>query len=214
MYLPRVGVSCRAITGYCRFFSRQQQVKSPFLKDCSTTCLSPLGSRLLSTETTLQPITEDEVIRLQDNWASAIKNISKTYMDQGDYISVAGAAAADLYGYGHMNVLFKPTKATDHPFRSTGEEAMSYFVGGDVVDGGYVEDAGFAINGGHGWNEVVFTNHQVDLNGPIAVAMGSYDFTCATSGEKATVEYTFGYKRNTDGKARIFLHHSSVPYGK
>ena len=26
------------------------------------------------------------------------------------------------------------------------------------------------------------------------------------------VEYTFGYKRCGDGKLRIFLHHSSVPY--
>merc|ERR1719198_752596 len=42
--------------------------------------------------------------------------------------------------------------------------------------------------------------------------MGSYDFTCATTGGVATVEYTFGYKRNDDGKARIFLHHSSVPF--
>merc|ERR1712070_383972 len=63
-----------------------------------------------------------------------------------------------------------------------------------------------------GWDEVVFTNHQIDLNGQTAIAMGSYVFTCATTGEEAKVEYTFGYKRNADGKARIFLHHSSVPY--
>ena len=36
-------------------------------------------------------------------------------------------------------------------FRPTAEDAMSYFVGGDVVDNGYTEDAGFAINGGKGW---------------------------------------------------------------
>ena len=28
----------------------------------------------------------------------------------------------------------------------------------------------------------------------------------------AKVEYTFGYKRNDDGKIRIYLHHSSLPY--
>ena len=28
----------------------------------------------------------------------------------------------------------------------------------------------------------------------------------------AKVEYTFGYKRNEDGKVRIYLHHSSLPY--
>ena len=42
--------------------------------------------------------------------------------------------------------------------------------------------------------------------------MGSYDFTDATSGDVVTVEYTFGYKRCADGKPRIYLHHSSVPY--
>ena len=159
------------------------------------------------------PVTEEEVLSCQANWANAIKSISATYLQGGDYIQAASGAAGELYGYGKSEVLFKPTKATDHPFRPTGAEAMSYFVGGSVVDGGYVgEDAGFAINGGKGWADVVFTNHKIDLNGPIAIAMGSYVFTCATTGDKVTVEYTFGYKRNDDGKARIFLHHSSVPY--
>ena len=31
-------------------------------------------------------------------------------------------------------VLFKPTKATDHPFRATGESAMSYFVGAEAMN--------------------------------------------------------------------------------
>merc|ERR1711988_2005647 len=112
------------------------------------------------------------------------------------------------------NVLFKPTKATNNPFRPTGEDAMSYFVGADAMSNDKFkgEDAGFAINGGRGWSDVVFTNHQIDLNGPLAIAMGSYVFTAADTGDKVTVEYTFGYKRNDDGKARIFLHHSSVPY--
>ena len=46
----------------------------------------------------------------------------------------------------------------------------------------------------------------------LAIAMGNYVFTCATTNKEVKVEYTFGYKRNEDGKARIFLHHSSVPY--
>merc|ERR1711937_1031248 len=91
---------------------------------------------------------------------------------------------------------------------------MSYFVGADSMNNPKFrgEDAGFAINGGKGWADVEFSNHKIDLNGPVAFAMGSYDFTCATTGDVATVEYTFGYKRNEDGKARIYLHHSSVPY--
>ena len=158
------------------------------------------------------PVTEAEVLEMQAKWANAIKTISATYAANGDYIKAAGDAAAELYGFGHSQVLFKPTRAKDNPFRPTAGEAMSYFVGGDVVDGGYAEDAGFAINGGKGWSQVVFDNHAIDLNGPVAVAMGSYVFTCATSGDNVRVEYTFGYKRNDDGKARIFLHHSSVPF--
>merc|ERR1719346_185679 len=91
-------------------------------------------------------------------------------------------------------------------------DAMSYFVGKDAVEDGYDEDAGFAINGGKGWSDVVFDNHQIDLNGDTAIAMGNYYFTSAEDGSKAKVEYTFGYKKNDDGKLRIFLHHSSVPY--
>ena len=157
-------------------------------------------------------MTEEEVLECQEKWAAAIKTISKTCLDKGDYVQAAADAAAELYGYGHSNVLFKPTKASEFPFRPTGAEAMSYFVGGDAVEGGYAEDSGFAINGGKGWSDVVFTNHGIELLGTAAIAMGSYVFTCATTGDKTKVEYTFGYKRNDDGKPRIFLHHSSVPY--
>merc|ERR1711935_1307042 len=113
--------------------------------------------------------------------ASAIMAISSSFLEQGDYVKVASDAAAELYGYGHCNVLFKPTKATKHPFRPTGEEAMSYFVGAAAMgaDKFVGEDDGFAINGGKGWTDVAFTNHQIDLNGPVAVAMGAYAFTCA-----------------------------------
>ena len=165
-------------------------------------------SRAFSSEA----VTESEVHKLQENWANAITSISGVYKDDGDYIKAAADAAAELYGYAHSQVLFKPTKAAMFPFRPTANEAMSYFVGGNAVDGGYDEDAGFAINGGKGWSNVKFNNHGIDLNGSVAIAMGVYDFTCATTGDIVKVEYTFGYKRNEDGKARIFLHHSSVPY--
>jgi hypothetical protein len=159
-----------------------------------------------------QALTEADVLECQSKWASALKNISKVYLEKGDYIAAAGEAAAELYGYGHSKVLFKPTRAAEFPFRLTANEAMSYFVGGDVVEGGYQEDQGFAINSGNGWADVVFTNHGIDLNGNVAIAMGIYNFTCATTGAVMKVEYTFGYKRNEDGKPRIFLEHSSVPF--
>jgi len=157
-------------------------------------------------------VTEEDVLAVQSAWAGAIKRISSVYKWGGDYIQTAADAAGELYAYGHHDVMFKPTKAAEYPFRPTPEEAMSYFVGGDKVEGGYKEDGGFAINGGKGWADCVYKNHQIVTKGDVALAMGTYDFTCATTGDVATVEYTFGYQKCSDGKVRIFLHHSSVPY--
>ena len=98
-------------------------------------------------------VTMEEVEAAQALWAESIASISKVYLDGGDYVAAAGEAAGKLYGYGHGPVLFKPTKATKHPFRATGEEAMSYFVGAEAMSAEAYkgEDAGFAINGGNGW---------------------------------------------------------------
>ena len=89
---------------------------------------------------------------------------------------------------------------------------MSYFVGHKAVQDGHKEDAGFAINGGKGWADVVFDNHQIEVNGNSAIAMGNYYFTSCADGSKTKVEYTFGYKKNADGNVRIFLHHSSASW--
>eukprot|EP00964_Phaeocystis_antarctica_P088863 scaffold56561_cov46-Phaeocystis_antarctica.AAC.3 len=70
-------------------------------------------------------VSEADVIAAQKLWAESIASISKVHADKGDFVAAAGEAAGQLYGYGHGNVLFKPTKATAHPFRATGEEAMS-----------------------------------------------------------------------------------------
>ena len=103
-----------------------------------------------------ESVSMEEVKAAQKAWAEAIKRISKTYLDGGDYLSAAANAAGELYGYGHGNVLFKPTKAKDVQFRPEASQAMSYFVGAKNVKqaDGIAEDAGFAINGGAGWSHV------------------------------------------------------------
>ena len=157
-------------------------------------------------------VTEADVLAVQSKWAAAIQSISATHKAGGDFVKEAATAAGELYAYGHVNVLFKPTKASAKQFRPTAGEAMSYFVGGANVDGGEAEDAGFAINGGKGWSKCVYENHGIVLKKDVALAMGNYFFTCAASGDVSKVEYTFGYERCDDGVVRIFLHHSSVPY--
>lgn len=158
------------------------------------------------------PVSVDEVIDVQTRWAAAIKRISAIHAKGGDYVAAAGQAAGELYGYGHGDVMFKPTRCSTKQFRPTAADAMSYFVGYKSVATGYEEDMGFAINGGKGWANCVYDNHQVQQIGGAAIAMGNYYFTCATTGDKVKVEYVFGYKRCEDDKVRIFLHHSSVPF--
>ena len=157
-------------------------------------------------------VTEREVIEAQNFWAQSIVDISNSFLTGGDYVSLAGERAGELYGYDHSNVLFKPTKAVEQQFRPTANDAMSYFVGHDAVIGGFKEDQGVAVHAKQAFSKGFFNNHQLDCHGDVAHAMGTYEFTYATTGEISEVEYTFGYKRNDDGKVRICLHHSSIPY--
>merc|ERR1711871_385243 len=138
----------------------------------------------------LAPVTKADVEAAQKLWGDSIASISKVYAEEGDFVAAAGEAAGKLYGYGHGSVLFKPTKATDNPFRATGEDAMSYFVGAEAMSNDKFkgEDAGFAINGGSGWKSVTFRNHQVVCHGAVAHAMGDYIFVDATTGAEVRVE--------------------------
>ena len=50
--------------------------------------------------TAMTPLTEEDVLECQKNWAGAIAAASAIYRDGGDYIQAAAGAANDLYGYG------------------------------------------------------------------------------------------------------------------
>ena len=54
-------------------------------------------------------------------------------------------------------------------------------------------------------------NDTVKFQGNIAIAMGHYYFT-GPDGTETKVEYTFGYLKDGEGKLRIQLHHSSLPF--
>ena len=80
-------------------------------------------------------VSQVEVHQAQKAWSDAIVGISKVYLEKGDYVTAAAKAAGELYGYGHCDVLFKPTKAKDVQFRPMASQAMSYFVGCKAVTG-------------------------------------------------------------------------------
>merc|ERR1712117_7880 len=149
-------------------------------------------------------ITRQMVEDAQQAWGDGIVTIAAAHTNGTNFTQAAFDHITNLYAYGHEDVLFKPTLASDEQFRSTFEGALSYF----VATGHNPEDSGFAIKG---WTAVRFVNDEVVISGTTALAMGNYYFT-NPSGREVKVEYSFGYKLVADGTLRITLHHSSMPY--
>jgi len=149
-------------------------------------------------------ITREDVTTAQRAWADCILEIGKTSIAKADTKAVALACIDTLYAYDHGGVLFKPTKASAKQFRLTKQDALSYFITGTIT-----EDHGFALQP---WSKIRFENANTLIDSDSAIAMGNYYFTDANSGQEVKVEYTFGYRKDQDGKLRINLHHSSVPY--
>ena len=168
----------------------------------SAAILLALG--LCAAASAAEPIAPEEVRAAQQDWGDAIVAIGRTYAAGGNYRGLAAQAVDVLYAYDLGPVLFKPTKAAELEFRDTEEEAVSYFVGGVVP-----EDHGFALQP---WSAVRFGEQQISADSDSAVAMGNYYFADAASGAETKVNFTFGYVRDAQGRLRIHLHHSSLPY--
>lgn len=152
-----------------------------------------------------QAISKQEILDAQKAWGNGIVAIGESYSSGGDYRKVAEEHIDNLYAYQFVEVLFAPTKASEKQFRLTKEGALSYFVGGNK---NFSEDKGFALQP---WTNVRFENAGTSLHGNYAIAMGNYFFT-PEQGEDVKVEYAFEYIKDKDGKLRIDMHHSSLPY--
>jgi hypothetical protein len=144
-------------------------------------------------------INETEVKQTQEAWGKGLVAIGAAK----DHKAVAEKFIADLYAYNEGPVLFKPTKAAEDEFRQTPDEALSYFVTGKIA-----EDKGFALAP---YTKVRFENHAITYDCNTAVSMGNYYFT-DTDGKETKVDYTMGFLKGADGKLKINIQHSSLPY--
>lgn len=151
-------------------------------------------------------ITEQEVADAQKAWGEGIVKIGKAYSEEGDYTAVATEHINAFYNYQDGSVLFKPTLASEKQFRKDFEGALSYFVAGNE---NYPEDHGFAIKP---WSNVRWENIGTKIIGNVAIAMGNYYFTPTKGGDDVKVEYSFAYTKDKDGKLKIILHGSHLPY--
>ena len=153
-------------------------------------------------------VSEAEVLAAQSAWCQALVQISKTGAEQGQ--AAAKALAEQVidaaYGYNLGPVLFKPTlTVAPQTFRTTREGALAYFVGGDSA---FPNDSGFALKG---WTACRAENAAIHINGDVATTMGNVMIT-GKYGKVKTVDKTWTFNKTDDGKLRIVLHHSSLPY--
>jgi len=153
-------------------------------------------------------ITAEEVKAAQEAWGKALVQISQDYEKAGrsKAVETANAVLDAAYGYAEGPVLFKPTLTHgEQTFRTERDGALAYFVGGNSK---FPNDGGFALKG---WKKFEYKNSAVYINGDVALTMGNVMLT-DKSGNVTTVDKTWAFKKGADGRVKIVLHHSSLPY--
>jgi len=156
-------------------------------------------------------ITYDEVNTAQQAWCDALVKIGQLKEEGGDYKSFAEKVLTDAYNYDNGKVFFKPTLAFgDQTFRNDKKGALSYFIGGDAD---YPNDKGFALTP---WVKARYDNageknEGIQIYGSVAITMGNVWVT-GKDGKEIMVDKTWVFKKGKDGKLRIIVHKSALPF--
>ncbi len=156
-------------------------------------------------------ITYDEVNAAQQAWCDALVKIGQLKSEGGDYKAFAEQVLSSAYNYDNGKVFFKPTLAFgDQTFRNTKKGALAYFIGGDPE---YPNDKGFALTP---WIKARYDNageknEGIQIYGSIAITMGNVWVT-AKDGKEVMVDKTWVFKKGKDGKLKIIVHKSALPF--
>lgn len=162
-------------------------------------------------EAAKQTITKAEVNAAQQAWCDALVAIGKAHSEGGDAKALASEVLDSAYAYDDGQVFFKPTLAYgERTFRPTKEGALAYFVGGNPK---FPEDKGFALKP---WVKARYDNQGdgdegIQIHGDIAITMGNVWVT-AEDGTEVMVDKTFVFKKGEDGKLKLIVHKSSLPF--
>ena len=156
------------------------------------------------------PITEEQVNAAQQAWCDGLVRVSQVHARGGDARAEAARMIDDLYDYAGGKVFFKPTLAYGpRTFRPTREGALAYFVGGNPA---FPEDSGFALKG---WTKARYDNNAaengIQVHGDIAITMGNVYLT-GPDGKEVMVDKTFVFRRCADGRLRLCVHKSALPF--
>lgn len=156
-------------------------------------------------------ITYEEVNAAQQAWCDALVKIGKLKDEGGDYKAFAEQVLSDAYNYDSGKVFFKPTLAYgNQAFRNTKKGALAYFIGGDPE---YPNDKGFALTP---WVKARYDNageknEGIQIYGSVAITMGNVWVT-GKDGKDVMVDKTWVFKKGKDGKLKIIVHKSALPF--
>ncbi len=162
-------------------------------------------------EVTEPTLTVSEINAAQQAWCDALVEIGRLHAAGEDYRAFAERVLTDAYDYDNGRVFFKPTLTqAEQTFRKTKKGALAYFVGGDPE---YPNDNGFALKP---WVEVRYDNNErgaeeVMVIGNIGIAMGSV-YLKDKDGNEIFVDKTFVFRKTEDGKVKLILHKSALPF--
>ena len=141
-----------------------------------------------------------EVENFLNSWKDGVIDIGIAYQEGIDYREKARAFIETHYAFDIGDVLFKPTFTNDVVFRNNLEDALSYFVAGDIS-----EDSGFAIKP---WEEIKTSEINFILDHNLCAVMGVLDLKPLNSENKTKIAFTFILVKDND-KFKIKIHHSS-----
>ncbi len=146
-------------------------------------------------------INVDEVNKFLNSWATGVIEIGKTFKDGGDTVDKAKEFIDSHYAFDFQDVLFKPTYTKEVVFRNNKEEALSYFISGDIK-----EDKGFALKP---WEEISLDKIYTLTEHNITIVMGILNLKPLDSFNKIRLAFTFVLIKDDKDQLKIKVHHSS-----
>ena len=142
----------------------------------------------------------NQIEEFLSSWVEGVINKGKIHSDGGDYVERAKDFLSSHYAFEETNVLFKPTFTKEMVFRNNKNDALSYFVGGDIS-----EDNGFALKP---WESIQLEELNTLIEEDLVAAMGTLRFKPYKTEETTSVAFTFIFTKINDA-LKIKVHHSS-----
>ena len=143
---------------------------------------------------------EANIYEFLNSWKDGVIGIGSVFKSDGDYKKEATSFIDKHYAFNESNVLFKPTFTKQVIFRNNKEDALSYFIKGNII-----EDNGFAIKP---WKSIEPLEIHINIEDNFSIAMGVLELSPFSDENPTKIAFTFILDEFDNG-IKIKAHHSS-----